>query len=73
MTRINQKRWAQIVCAALVHVPMIAIVIYALWDGFMSDLNILGVALLATLAATILIVIYVGHILGEKTRLSSRV
>jgi len=64
MTTYNQKRRAQVVCALLLHVPLVAIAAYALARGeFGGSLGLMGVALVSTVAATLMIVPYIGRVL----------
>lgn len=63
MTATQQKRRAQIVCAALLHIPIVAIAAYALANGFQSHIGIVSVGLAATVAGTLLIVPYIGRIM----------
>ncbi|WP_425050112.1 hypothetical protein [Psychromarinibacter sp. S121] len=61
MNTLTLKRRLQLVCALFLHIPLVAIVAYAISAGFSQHLAILGVALVSTLAATILAVPYIGR------------
>ncbi|WP_422027417.1 hypothetical protein [Roseovarius sp.] len=67
MTPTRRKRRVQIVCAALLHIPIVAIAAYALANGFEAHVGILTVGLCATVAATLLIVPYIGRIMDGRT------
>ncbi|WP_163849239.1 hypothetical protein [Pseudooceanicola aestuarii] len=68
MIAIRQKRRVQIVCAAFLHIPLAAIAAYALaGEGVGEHTGILGVALVSTVAATLLIVPYIGRVLDGGT------
>ncbi|MGR3312804.1 hypothetical protein [Roseovarius indicus] len=67
MTATRQKRRVQIVCAALLHIPIVAIAAYALANGFGEHVGILSVGLVATVAATLLIVPYIGRIMDGSS------
>ncbi|PJE29410.1 hypothetical protein PSM7751_00924 [Pseudooceanicola marinus] len=59
------KRRVQFVCAVFLHIPLVAIAAYALSQGVTAHLQILGVALVATLIGTMLIVPYIGRALDD--------
>lgn len=62
-------RYPAAVFAAVVHVPLLAMAIYALVQGFSGHVQILGIGLIATLISTILVVFLTGKL---EERLSSR-
>lgn len=68
MNSSRQKRRVQIVCAALLHIPIVAIAAYALANGFSEHIGILVVGLVATVAGTVLIVPYIGKILDGASQ-----
>ncbi|MGI3164647.1 hypothetical protein [Pseudooceanicola sp. 200-1SW] len=57
------KRRVQVVCAVFLHIPLVALAAYALSEGFLDHLNVLAVALVATLLGTGLMVPYIGRVL----------
>lgn len=63
MIDIHLRRRIQIICALFLHVPLVAILAYAIATGFMAQLSILLVALVATLAATLTLVPFLGRAL----------
>ncbi|MDM8165197.1 hypothetical protein [Roseovarius sp.] len=63
MTPTRQKRRVQVICAALLHIPIVAIAAYALASGVGDHVGILVVGLVATVAATVMIVPYIGRVI----------
>ena len=63
MTPTRQKRRAQVICAALLHIPIVAIAAYALANDIGDHVGILVVGLVATVAATVMIVPYIGRVI----------
>ncbi|WP_226627248.1 hypothetical protein [Alloyangia pacifica] len=63
MTRPTLLR-LQITSFVLVHIPLFALVLYALTDGIAGKLDLLLVALLATVVAAIAIWMTLGRALG---------
>ena len=61
----RQKRRVQIVCAALLHIPLVAIAAYALANGIGDHVGVLTVGLISTVAATVMIVPYIGRIIDS--------
>lgn len=58
----------QITSFVLVHIPLIAVALYALKDGVSGRLDLLLVALLATVVAAIAIWMTLGRALGETSQ-----
>ncbi|MGR3397013.1 hypothetical protein [Pseudooceanicola nanhaiensis] len=67
MTTTHSKRRVQIVCAAFLHIPIVAIAAYAVATGSWQGAGtLLLVGLVATVAGTVLIVPYVGRVLDGQ-------
>ena len=65
MTTFTLKRRLQLVCALFLHVPLVAIVAYAVSTGFTQHLTIMGIALGSTMLATLLAVPYIGRAMDD--------
>ncbi|KAA2311453.1 hypothetical protein DL237_05095 [Pseudooceanicola sediminis] len=70
MTNMTPKRRVQIVCAAFLHIPLVAIAAFALSEGFASHVSILTVCLVATLVSTLFVVAYIGRVMGAAAAMS---
>jgi phosphoglycerol transferase MdoB-like AlkP superfamily enzyme len=72
MTNTEAKRRLQIVCAAFLHIPLVAIAAFALSQGLDRHISILAVALVATIISTLFIVVYIGRVLDPATLSAAR-
>ncbi|MEQ9260039.1 MAG: hypothetical protein RIG84_13195 [Roseovarius sp.] len=64
MSAQGRKRRAQVVCALLLHIPIVAIAAYAVAKGIGLYVDLLAVGLVATVTATVLTVPYIGRIVA---------
>lgn len=68
----TMKRRVQFVCAVFLHIPLVAMLAFALSQDVMAHIQMLGVALVATLIGTMLIVPYIGRVLDGGATASTQ-
>ncbi|MGY9046030.1 hypothetical protein P775_25055 [Puniceibacterium antarcticum] len=69
---ISSVRKVQIVCFALSHIPLAAVVSILAMDGLRGDLGIILTTLLATVVTAVLLIVYLGRALGSGSDLQGQ-